>query len=107
MGLVGKKIKKPEYHQRSTRTASRGLGMRINKITYGFVIQTWDTDQRQWVKQAFVAADQTEYEHAGSDRILDPVDIWPESPEPHLPFLMTQPDEIKNTNGPPVQNVLA
>ena len=39
--------------------------------------------------------------------MLDPVDIWPESPEPYLPFLMTQPDEIKKTNGPPVQDVLA
>jgi hypothetical protein len=81
--------------------------MRINKITHGFVFQTWDRDLNKWIGQEFVAGDQTEYEHAGSDRILDPVDIWPESPEPYLPFLMTQPDEIKKTYGPPVQDVLA
>jgi hypothetical protein len=81
--------------------------MRINKITCGFVIQSWDTDLNKWIGQEFVAGDQTEYEHAGSDRILDPVDIWPDSPEPYLPFLMIQPDEIKKTNGPPGQNVLA
>ena len=79
--------------------------MRINKITYGFVIQTWDTELNKWIRQEFVAGDQTECEHAGSNHILDPVDIWPESPEPHLPFLMNQPDEIKQTNRPPVQDV--
>ena len=81
--------------------------MRINKITYGFVIQTWDTDLKKWIGQEFVAGDQTEFEHAGSDRILDPVDIWPESPEPYLPFLMTEPDEIKKANRPPVQDARA
>jgi hypothetical protein len=81
--------------------------MRINKITHGFVMQTWDTDLNKWIRQEFVAGDQTEYENAVSDRILDPVDFWPESPEPYLPFLMTQPDEINKTKGPPVQDVRA
>jgi len=81
--------------------------MRINKITHGSVMQTWDTDLNKWIEQELVAGEQTEYEHAGSDRILDPVDIWPEALEPYLPFLMTHPDEIKKTYGPPVQDVRA
>lgn len=67
--------------------------MRINKITDGFVIQTWDTELKSWIAQEFVAGTQTEYEQADSGRILDPSDIWPDTDEPYLPFLMTQPDE--------------
>jgi hypothetical protein len=47
------------------------------------------------------------YREFADSRILDPVDIWPESPEPYLPFMMTQPDEIKQTDRPPVQDVRA
>ena len=67
--------------------------MRINKITHGFVVQTWDTELNRWVGQEFVAGDQTEFEAADSDRILDSADIWPDRPEPYLPFQMKQPDE--------------
>jgi len=56
--------------------------MKINKITTGFVIQTYDTELKQWTGQEFVAGDQTEYEQAGTARILAPAEIWPESPEP-------------------------
>jgi hypothetical protein len=68
--------------------------MRINEITPGFVIQTWDTDLTEWVDQEFVAGDQTEYEHSSTGRMLDPAEIWPDTPEPYLPFLMTEPAEI-------------
>jgi hypothetical protein len=67
--------------------------MRINKITPGFVVQTWDTELNRWIGQEFVAGDQTEFEAADTDRILDSADIWPERPEPYLPFQMTQPNE--------------
>lgn len=66
--------------------------MRINKITCGFVIQTWDTELNRWIDQEFVAGDQTEFEEAGTNRILDPADLWRDGAEPYLPFHMTQPD---------------
>jgi hypothetical protein len=70
--------------------------MKINKITCGFVIQTYDTDLKKWTGQEFVADNQSEYELAGTFQILAPADLWPGSPEPYLPFLMRQPDEIAN-----------
>jgi hypothetical protein len=66
--------------------------MKINKITTGFVIQTYDTDLQKWTGQEFVAGSETEYEEVGTERILDPAQIWPDSEEPYLPFLMQQPD---------------
>ncbi len=70
--------------------------MKINKITTGFVIQTYDTDLMKWTGQEFVAGGQTDYEDAGTGAILDPAAIWTESPEPYLPFLMRQPDAVAN-----------
>ena len=40
------------------------------------------------------AAILTEYEPASSNRKLDLPEIWPDTPEPCLPFLMTRPNEI-------------
>ena len=68
--------------------------MKINKITHGFVVQTWDTELNRWISQEFVAGDQTEFEAGGSDQILNPADIWPDGPEPYLLFHMRQPDEV-------------
>jgi hypothetical protein len=66
--------------------------MKINKITSGFVVQTFDTELQKWSGQEFVAGDQADYEDAGTGTPVDPAQIWPTSPEPHLPFLMQQPD---------------
>jgi hypothetical protein len=68
--------------------------MKINKITTGFVIQTCDTVLKKWTGQEFVAGDQSDYEEAGTGAILNPAEIWPAAPEPYLPFVMRQPDEI-------------
>lgn len=69
--------------------------MKINKITHGYVIQTWDTESKQWVGQEFVAGNPVEYEEAGTGRVLDPQEVWPDTPEPYLPFLMMPMDENK------------
>jgi hypothetical protein len=66
--------------------------MKINKITPGFVIQTYDSDLMKWIGQEFVADNQTDYEEAGTGAILDSAEIWPKSDEPYLPFHMRQPD---------------
>ncbi len=73
--------------------------MKINKVTCGFVIQTWDTDLKKWTGQEFVAGDLTEYEQEGTGRILGPGEIWPDTPEPYLPFLMVQPEDIAKEQG--------
>jgi hypothetical protein len=52
------------------------------------VIKTWDTKLNRWIDQELAAGDETEYEEAGTNRILDPADIWPDAPEPHS-FLFT------------------
>jgi len=74
--------------------------MKINKTTCGFVIQTWDTDLQKWTGQEFVAGDQVEYEKAGTFQTLTPAQIWPNQPEPYLPFQMQQPDEIARNQSP-------
>jgi hypothetical protein len=73
--------------------------MKIDKITTGFVIQTWDTDLKKWTGQEFVAGDLTEYEQVGTGRILNPADIWPGTPEPYLSFLMQQPEDTAKEQG--------
>ena len=62
--------------------------MKINKISPGYVIQTWDTESKEWIGQEFVAGEPVEYEQAGTNQMLDPGEIWPGTPEPYLPFLM-------------------
>ena len=39
--------------------------MIINKITTGFVIQSFDTEKQAWVSQEFVAGDEVDYEVDG------------------------------------------
>jgi hypothetical protein len=68
--------------------------MRINKITTGFVVQTWDTELKKWIAQEFVAGDLTDYEKADGTSV-DPSDIWPDIPEPYLPFAMQPPEELR------------
>jgi hypothetical protein len=74
--------------------------MKINKITTGFVIQTYDTELKEWTGQEFVAGNETDYEEAGTGAILDSAAIWPKSDEPYLPFLMRQPDDIAKDQSP-------
>ncbi len=64
--------------------------MKINKITTGFVIQTYDTESQKWLGQEFVAGDQSDYEEAGTGMTVNPSQIW--ASQPYLPFLMQQPD---------------
>jgi hypothetical protein len=68
--------------------------MRISKITTGFVIQTWDAVLKKWISREFVAGDQTDYERDDDGTPVSPNDIWPDMPEPYLPFAMKPPEEI-------------
>lgn len=66
--------------------------MLISKITVGFVIQTFNTNTRQYTNQEFVAGDDVQYEQDG-----EPVDAKlmedGDGNEPYLPFIMQQPND--------------
>ena len=66
--------------------------MLIDKITVGFVIQTFDTDTRQYTNQEFIAGDDVQYEQDG-----EPVDadlmVDDDGNEPDLTFNMEQPND--------------
>lgn len=66
--------------------------MQINKITVGFVIQTFDTNSRKYTSQEFIAGDDVQYEQDGA-----PVDAKlmedEDGTEPYLPFTMKQPND--------------
>jgi hypothetical protein len=63
--------------------------MIINKITVGFVIQTFDTEKKQFIHQEFKAADEVTWENQDGSRAESPgTDIIE---EPYLNFDMKQP----------------
>ena len=78
--------------------------MLINKITTGFVIQTFDTDTRQYISQNFVAGDQVDYESTDGqtpieDGFMESVNFGPYAEkEPYLPFDMVQPQKLGENN---------
>jgi hypothetical protein len=64
--------------------------MLVQKITVGFVVQTFDTEKQQFLSQEFIAGNQEDYEdEAGNPVSLDLVRV--EGCEPCLPFDMKQP----------------
>lgn len=67
--------------------------MLVDKITTGFVIQTFDTETGKYVSQSFVAGDQTDYEQDG-----EPVDLAEcgTLDVTYLPYEMIQPDDNGN-----------
>lgn len=44
--------------------------MKVNKITPGFVIQTYDTGTKECVYQEFVAGDQVDWENSDGDTLI-------------------------------------
>jgi len=75
--------------------------MLINKITDGFVIQTFDTKLKKYISQEFVASTQVNYESTDgqtpfSDEDSEKFNFGPYADEePYLPFDMVQPKIIK------------
>lgn len=73
--------------------------MLINKITTGFVVQTFDTEKKQYVRQEFKAVGRVNYEgHCGgnlpTNKKMANFNFGPEAKnEPYLPFSMVQPVE--------------
>jgi len=72
--------------------------MIINKITTGFVIQSFDTDTGTYTHQHFVAGDEVDYEnvegHFLSNKELAKFNFGPDAKnEPCMPFDMVQPSD--------------
>jgi len=66
--------------------------MIINKITTGFVVQSFDTDKQQFVKQEFVTGDEVNHETEDGEAInVAHFKKRLTGPEPYLPFTMVQP----------------
>ena len=66
--------------------------MKIQKITVGFVTQTFDTDSQTWTDQNFTAGDDFTYEVEGDEiNVQDFLDRVVGHQEPYLPFDMVQP----------------
>ena len=63
--------------------------MKINKITMGYVIQTYDTETDQWIDQAFIAADSEWETWDGKPLIL--MEVPDKAMNSYLPFDMVQP----------------
>ena len=73
------------------------------------MIQTFDTDKKQYVRQEFIAGGEVDYEHGGPGHPVGiPVErdtmaefnFGPEAEaEPYLPFDMLQPVEIPYADG--------
>ena len=66
--------------------------MTVNKITTGFVIQTFDTETNEWVNQEFISDSVVVWENEeGNPLDLDSFTIQQEGSLPYLPFNMIQP----------------
>ncbi len=71
--------------------------MIIKKITYGFVVQEFDTDKEEFISQEFVCGDQVDLEDEFGDPIDDekiPDDFWSH----YLDYAMVQPLTGRNRN---------
>lgn len=70
--------------------------MKINKITTGFVVQTFDTDSGKFTEQNFTAGDETTWnDHFGNqlERNSELIVSHGWLDEPYLDFEMVQPNE--------------
>ena len=67
--------------------------MLVNKITAGFVIQTFDTKTGKWVSQEFVADNQSEYENETGKPLKHDSIAYAKTFDAYLCFNMVQPSE--------------
>ena len=70
--------------------------MFINKITDGFVIQTFDTETGKFVSQEFIAGNESDYENKETAEAVSSELLIVDGVEVYLPFDMKQPDSPEN-----------
>lgn len=69
--------------------------MQLKKITEGFVVQTFDTDKKEFTEQSFTTGDQCTYEDTDGN-IVEPDEFNDENGnEAYLPYHMLQPNQQK------------
>ena len=69
--------------------------MKVNKVTNGYVIQVFDTDEQEYVEQTFIPEDgQPTFETEDGDSVYDVDPDFDESELDDLPLEMQQPDDI-------------
>lgn len=64
--------------------------MLINKVTTGYVIQTFDTELKRFIKQKFIAGDECSYETESGEAVESEL-LEVNGEEVYLPFKMLQP----------------
>ena len=78
--------------------------MLINKITEGWVTQTFDTEQKKFIRQEFFAGDHADYEDTQGSAVSSNLLIV-DGEELYLPFDMVQPNvrfvELFDLDGQP------
>jgi hypothetical protein len=62
--------------------------MKVNRIIPGYVVQEFDTKRKRWVKQTFIAGDETVWERQNGEP-LDTSKI--DFVVPHMALEMVQP----------------
>lgn len=72
---------------------SVGEKMLVNKVTVGYVIQTYDTNLNRFVSQEFIAGDECEYT-SKRGRPLTQGEIPEKLEEAYLPYDMRQPTSM-------------
>lgn len=71
--------------------------MLINKITHGYVVQTYNTVTKEFVHQEFIANDEYECETTAGEAVdFDSFGIPPE--DLYLPYEMVQPTAQQNVD---------
>jgi len=67
--------------------------MIIKKITTGFVVQTFDTKEKRYLSQEFIAGE-VDYETMKGEPVTNTGMLNDDGSEPYLPFTMLQPGFI-------------
>ena len=69
--------------------------MKVNKVTNGYVIQVFDTDEQEYVEQTFIPEDGSPaFETEEGESVYDVDPDFDESELDDLPLEMQQPDDI-------------
>ena len=70
--------------------------MKIKKITTGFVVQTYDTEKKEFIEQEFLPLDYYGFEDE-EGKLVD-ASLFPDDDIPYMPFDMVQPkNKLKMT----------
>jgi hypothetical protein len=67
--------------------------MLLQKVTTGFVIQTFDTEKNRFIEQQFVAGDPVDYENSYGESLDHNSPEYEQITKVYQPYDMVQPEE--------------